>query len=242
LPLLLEVKGLKTGYPQKPLVDNLSFEINKPAFIAIIGHNGSGKTTFLKSLVNQHLYQGEIFVNGKEIKSIQNITSQGYITLLEQKNSVNFSIPVKDLLVMGRFRNKSFFQDYDQVDYSKVSEVLKTLNLSHLENQDFLNLSGGEQQLIWLAQIMIQETDIVLLDEPTQQLDVYNKKKVFALMQQWVKEKGRLVLCITHDITNLYDMEGYILNLALDQPKLQTISIASVKENLQILESSFNVA
>jgi len=137
---------------------------------------------------------------------------------------------------MGRFRKKTFFQNYDQDDYALASKALSELNLSQYANEDYLNLSGGEQQLAWLAQIMIQDTDIILLDEPTQSLDVHNKKKVFSLMQHWVQTHGKTVFCITHDIGNLFEMEGCILNLAVKEPKLERISPESVKNNLRILE------
>lgn len=239
---LLEIKGLRTGFPQKPLINNLSLKINEPAFIAVIGHNGCGKTTFFRSLVKQHPYEGEVYLNGMEVNSIPDLSSAGLITLLEQKNTVNFSIPVKDLVVMGRFRKKSFFQNYDAEDYKEVSNILTTLNLSHFAEEDYLKLSGGEQQLIWLAQVMIQDTQIILLDEPTQQLDVHNKKKVFSLMQNWVKEHQKTVLCITHDIGNLDDMEGYVLNLAVKDPFLQWISPETMDDNLTILERGMSAS
>lgn len=233
---VVEIKNLQVGFPHKPLVNNLNLKIDDPTFVAVIGHNGCGKTTFFRSLINQHSYQGEILIHKKELKSVQNLPATGLITLLEQKNNVNFSIPLKDLVVMGRFRKKNFFQNYGQEDYEIALKALSELNLSHYADEDYLNLSGGEQQLAWLAQIMLQDTDIILLDEPTQSLDVHNKKKVFSLMQHWVKANGKTVFCITHDIGNLYEMEGWILNLALNEPKLEKISSESVKKNWRILE------
>lgn len=204
--------------------------------MAIIGHNGCGKSTFFRSLINQNSFQGEIVLNGERIETIPNLSARGFITLLEQKNIVGFSVLVRDLILMGRFRFKSLFDEYTTGDLQLVDQALATLEISHLRDQDFLKLSGGEQQLVWLAQVMVQETDIVLLDEPTQQLDVYNRNKVFQLMQNWAYQKEKLILCITHDLNNLTDLHGYILNLSRPDAGLCSIDEKNVKEEIRFLE------
>jgi iron complex transport system ATP-binding protein len=236
----LEVRDLTAGFLQKPLINNLSFKLDRPSFIAIIGHNGCGKTTFFRSLLNKHPFKGEIYFDGQEIRTIPELSFTGLAAMLEQKNNVNFSLPVKDLMVMGRFRRKRFFENYDEADYTEVERILKTLDLSYVSSKDYLEISGGEQQLVWLGQVMLQDTKFILLDEPTQQLDVYNKKIIFKLMQQWVKEENKTVLCITHDLSNLLDMEGYILNLSAKELKLEKISEGTVKENIKWLEEKIN--
>ncbi|MBX9851180.1 MAG: ABC transporter ATP-binding protein [Cytophagaceae bacterium] len=232
----IEVRNLTLGFPLKPLLTNLTFDIKGPSFVGILGHNGCGKTTFFKSLVNQHPYQGQILIDGKEIKNIPDLSASGLITLLEQKNHVNFGIPVKDLVVMGCFRKKVFFENYNSADYKTADEILSALGISHLAEKDYLELSGGEQQIVWLAQVMMQDTQIVLLDEPTQQLDLYNKKKVFSLMQSWVSEYKKTVLCITHDVVNLMNVEGYVLNLSAENIRLEEINNAGLKKNIELLE------
>ena len=142
---------------------------------------------------------------------------------------------------MGLFRKKRFFENYDTADYARAAEVLEQLQLSHLIDHDFTTLSGGEQQLVWLAQLMLQDAEIILLDEPTQQLDVYYKNKVFSLLQDWVLTKGKTILCITHDLANLVPLQGYLLNLSKPEPVLEPISAEVVQENQAFLEAGRQV-
>jgi iron complex transport system ATP-binding protein len=83
---------------------------------------------------------------------------------------------------------------------------------------------------------LVQNAGVILLDEPTQQLDVYNRKKVFDLMAGWVQEDQKTVLCVTHDIHNLFDMRGYLLNLSSPAPALEEITGQTVSHHLALLE------
>jgi iron complex transport system ATP-binding protein len=237
----LVVKNLVAGYESRTLIRNLSFSIPAPTFIAIIGHNGAGKTTFFKTFQQKVAYQGQLLIQGHDLKTLPHATKQGTLSYLPQRNTVSFSIKVLDLVVMGLFRKKRFFEDYTSQDYDIAANVLAQLQLTHLQDHDFTTLSGGEQQLVWLAQLMLQDAGINLLDEPTQQLDVYYKNKVFKLLQSWVQENNKTVLCITHDLHNLVSMEGYLLNLSKPEPILEFISPETVSENQAFLEAGRQV-
>ena len=239
--MIVEVKNLVAGYGQRVLIRNLSFSIPSPAFVAIIGHNGAGKTTFFKTFQQKVPYQGQLLVQGHDLKHLSNPAEKGILSYLPQKNVINFPIKVHDLVVMGLFRKKRFFENYDATDYTRAAAVLEQLQLSHLIDHDFTTLSGGEQQLVWLAQLMLQDAEIILLDEPTQQLDVYYKKKVFNLLQDWAITKGKTILCITHDLSNLTSMQGLLLNLSKPEPVLEQISDEAVKENQAFLEAGRQV-
>src|SRR5690606_25335777 len=118
IKLILEVKDLVAGYEQM-LIRNLFFSIPEPAFVAIIGHNGCGKSTLFKTFINQIGYSGEISIQGRDLKTIANPAGQGVLAHLPQKNVVSFPVKVKDLVVMGAYRKKSFFQTYEEEDYKK---------------------------------------------------------------------------------------------------------------------------
>ncbi|WP_234462470.1 ABC transporter ATP-binding protein [Adhaeribacter terrigena] len=235
--MILEVKDLVAGYEQM-LIRNLFFSIPEPAFVAIIGHNGCGKSTLFKTFIHQIGYSGSISIMGRDLKKISNPAAQGILAHLPQKNVVSFPVKVKDLVVMGAYRKKSFFENYAPEDYETVAFLLEKLQISHLAERNFPDLSGGEQQMVWLAQLMLQDAQLCLLDEPTQQLDVYHKKKVFKLLASWVQENQKTVLCITHDLHNLHFMPGYLLNLSKPSPKLEVISAETVTENREFLESA----
>ncbi|PSR54414.1 ABC transporter ATP-binding protein [Adhaeribacter arboris] len=233
---MLEVKDLVAGYEQRVLIRNLFFSLRAPAFVAIVGHNGGGKTTFFKALTGQLPYQGHIHIQGMQVKDLPRRVMGSLLSYLPQKNSVSFPIPVRDLAVMGLIRKKRFLENYDANDYHQVDELLSELEIAHLAHQDFTQLSGGEQQLVWLAQLILQDTPICLLDEPTQQLDVYHKKHVFHLMTSWVTQQQKTVLCITHDLPNLIGHTGYLLNLSKPHPQLEILNSETLQENISFLE------
>jgi iron complex transport system ATP-binding protein len=235
--LIVEVINLVAGYEQRVLIRNLYFSVPDPAFVAIIGHNGAGKTTFFKAFQHKISYEGQILVQQKDLRNLRDATASGLLSYLPQKNIVSFPIKVLDLVVMGLFRKKHFFDNYSTEDYTLAATVLEELELTHLQEQDFTTLSGGEQQLVWLAQLVLQDASIILLDEPTQQLDVYYKKQVFQLLQQWVQQKGKTVFCITHDLHNLLPLQGYLLNLSKPSPSLEPISPETVLQNQAFLEA-----
>ncbi|WP_207434014.1 ABC transporter ATP-binding protein [Sabulibacter ruber] len=232
---VLEIKELVAGYDERVLIRNLSFLVPEPSFIAIIGHNGSGKSTFLKTLTGQVPYQGQILVQGQPLASRSGAIARS-LSYLPQKNNVAFPIKVRELVVMGLFRQKRLLEHYTSADYARAENMLHQLHMAHLSERSFTDLSGGEQQLVWLAQLMLQDAPIALLDEPTQQLDVYHKKRVFDLMTGWVREEQKTVLCITHDLLNLLPLQGYLLNISQPSPSLEKISPETVLAHQRFLE------
>jgi iron complex transport system ATP-binding protein len=222
---VLRVRNLQLSIAQKVLIKNLSFEIEQPAFVAVIGHNGSGKTSLFNAILNLLPYRGEIFLSSPA-------------AFLSQKNSLHFDIPALELAMMGTFGEKKFFDSYTREDLAKTTTTFQTLGILHLTNANVLTLSGGEQQLVWLAQLLLQNKEILLLDEPTQYLDIKNKKRVFDHLFSLVSNENKWVVCITHDLLNLYGAKGYLLNLSSPQPRLEIISEESLDKNLSFLERS----
>ena len=199
------------------LIDNLSFTLESPFFLGLIGNNGSGKTTFLQAILEQVSYEGEIHTSTKKI---------GYIA---QKHQLQFDIKVKDLVVMGAYNKKSVFDNYSKEDYLKVDILLTKVGLGHKKEKSYLQLSGGEQQLVWLAQQLMLEPELLLLDEPTANLDVQNKFIFFNIVKQIVGE-GTQVVCVTHDLFFLKKMNGYFLDFSTDKLKIENLSCFSIDE------------
>ena len=220
---MINVRDLQINIAQKILIKNLSFEIRKPAFIAIVGHNGSGKTSLFKTFLNLLPYKGEIFFASPP-------------ALLAQKNTIHFDIQACELAVMGKFKEKKFFENYTKSNFEEVETIFERLGIKSLFHSNVLEISGGELQLVWLAQLLLQNKEILLLDEPTQYLDVKNKKRVFDLLGSLVKDENKTILCITHDLLNLYTMEGFLLNLSAESPCLEILSKEVIDKTLLELE------
>lgn len=235
---MIEARHLSLGYSGKPLISDLSFNFSDPSFLAIVGLNGSGKSTLLKTLLNRHDFQGEIFLKGMSVKAIKSSLSE-IISILPQSSFLNFPVKVQDLVIMGRFRFKQFFESYNESDYHAVEKALQNCGILHLKNSDFTTLSGGEKQLVWLAQLLVQDSPIWLLDEPTQHLDLYNKKRFFLLLKEHLKNQKKTIFCVTHDLSYLHLFEGqYILNLSEKNPKVKPIHTGSLKAVIEFLEEN----
>ncbi|WP_246285119.1 ABC transporter ATP-binding protein [Hymenobacter lapidiphilus] len=234
---ILFIENLIAGYGRRVLLRNLCFTVPQPAFVAVIGHNGCGKTTLLRALTGQLLYEGIVTVNGQNLRTVRRPAAAGLLAHLPQRASVEFSLPVRELVVMGRFRHHRFLGAYSAADYALADAALARVGAAHLAERDFTLLSGGEQQLVWLAQLSLQDAALCLLDEPTQQLDVYYRRRVFGLLHEWVAQEGKTVLCITHDLDNLTQLPGYLLNLSRPVPQLQVLSPEVVAAERIYLES-----
>ncbi len=208
-----------------------------PTFVAVLGHNGAGKTTLFRVLTGQLPYQGSVRLGGpEELRTLRGPALARRLGYLPQRGSLDFGLAARELVVMGRYRHHGLFSTYGPADYARADAALAAVGATHLAGQDFRELSGGEQQLIWLAQLSLHDAPLYLLDEPTQQLDVYHRRRIFALLSEWVTIEGRTILCSTHDLDSLPGLPGFLLNLSRPHPKLLPLSAESVRAERRFLE------
>jgi iron complex transport system ATP-binding protein len=126
-------------------------------------------------------------------------------------------------------------ENFNTCDYQTAHKALDKTGMGTFVKSDYQELSGGEKQLVWLSQLLLQNSDIYLLDEPTQSLDLKNKKRVFGVIENEFIKKGKTVLCITHDLHYLYNMDGYLLNLSDKKPQLEKITKLSIDKAIEVL-------
>ena len=174
---LLEVKNISFAY----LPDNLD-----PAdFICILGPNGTGKTTLIKCLNGLHdIDSGEILLENQNIKSLSFKEISKYIGYIPQTHTPTFPFSVMDVVIMGRAPYISLTESPREKDIKIAENALKDLGIYRLRDKEYTNLSGGERQLVFLARILAQQPDILILDEPTSHLDFGNQIKFLQIIDK----------------------------------------------------------
>ena len=171
----------------------------KSGLWALVGRNGAGKSTFLNALSGVNLnFEGEILINETPQKLISSKKIAKNIAVVFSKTELFGSHSALDVLFLGRIPYQGLFSKVTIKDKEKVNEIIELLNLEALINKPFTVLSDGEKQLIMIGRALVQDTRIILLDEPTAFLDVVNRKKMISLLAKVSKDK--LIIFSTHNI------------------------------------------
>lgn len=196
-------KDLVIGYPgtETPVIDGETIKIEPGSVTALIGPNGSGKSTLLKTLAKQlEASAGSILVDGNDIHSLGPKEMARKLGLLSQESTSPNSLTVEDLIYHGRYPHRGFFEKVTKEDQTAVNRAMELAGVSHLRTRELGNLSGGQKQLAWIAMILAQETDILLLDEPTTFLDPHHQLEVMEIVEKLHDESDITVALVLHDI------------------------------------------
>ena len=195
---MLEIKNLSVSYGSRKILNNINISAEKGEFLGIIGPNGSGKTTLVKAITNVLKPEsGDITLNGRPIKQMSSTEIARHIAVVSQVISINFEFAVKDIVMMGRtpyIKGKECHEDFDIVE-----ESMKKTKTDFLKDRIVTQLSGGELQRVIIARALAQQTDILLLDEPTSHLDITNQIDILNLVKN-ESRKGQLVVAVVHDL------------------------------------------
>jgi iron complex transport system ATP-binding protein len=200
---MLTLKNVSAGYGKGDVVKNVSFDVPENSSLAIIGPNGCGKTTLLKTMVNLLPYSGSIEVDGKAVNKMKQKEISRKISLLSQNSAVYFSYSVYDTVMMGRYLhiNDGVFGVPSAADKECVVKCLEAVNLLAEKDEEITELSGGQLQRVFLARTLAQEPDIILLDEPTNHLDLKYQIELIQHLRQWSESGGHSVVGVMHDIS-----------------------------------------
>ena len=185
---LFEVKNISFDYDGEEIFSNISFSIEKGDVLCILGPNGTGKTTLIKCLNGLHeINSGEILINGKNIKKLSFKEISKHIGYIPQSHVPSFPFKVLDVVVMGRAPYLNLTDSPKKEDIEIALNSLKTLGIEYLRDKEYTNLSGGERQLVFLARVLCQQPDILILDEPTSHLDFGNQIKLLEIIDNLAK-------------------------------------------------------
>ncbi len=194
-------RNIVAGYDKKIIVNGIDVVIPSNEISVIIGANACGKSTLLKTLARLiKPVSGEIVLDGKQISSIGSKQLARSLGLLPQSPVVPEGIMVSDLVARGRFPYQTFLKGMDKKDYEAVEEALDIMGITELANRSVDELSGGQRQRVWIAMALAQQTDILLLDEPTTFLDIAYQIEILDLLTDLNRRRKTTIVMVLHDI------------------------------------------
>jgi iron complex transport system ATP-binding protein len=193
----IEVEGLSFSYEERPILEDVSFQVREGEFTVLLGRNGSGKSTLLRILAGMlHLKQGKVAVMGRDLRRLSAGERAHIIGFLPQHHRPVFPFAVEDVVLTGRASYVTLAPKKE--DEEKASRAIERVGMAHLKGRPFTELSGGEQQMVMIARVLAQEPEIIMLDEPTSHLDFINQAKLLGLVRELV-DGEMTVLAVLHD-------------------------------------------
>lgn len=197
----IEVKELEVGYVQQRVIKGMSLTLNEGEFCALLGPNGTGKSTLLKALIGElPVSGGKILLDSKPLPEWKQVEIAKRIALIAQEQVLQFDFTVEEYVLMGRYPYTDYWQTYTKEDQKIVSEMLNELNLAHFEKRIINQLSGGEKQRVSIARALIQDTPFLLMDESLSFLDINHQIEIMELLYRICKEKRKTILIVSHNI------------------------------------------
>ncbi|RLI81388.1 ABC transporter ATP-binding protein [Archaeoglobales archaeon] len=195
----IRIRGLEFSYSSIQALKDVTIDIYESEIVAVVGPNGSGKSTLLKCIDKILKPQkGVILINGKDVKDFSQIEIAKTVGYVPQSIKQFFPATVFEVVLMGRKPYLGW--RCSRKDLEKVFEVLKLLNIKNIAMRDFNELSGGQQQKVLIARALAQEPEVLLLDEPTANLDIKHQLEVMEIIRKIVKEKGITAIVAIHDL------------------------------------------
>ncbi|GKS10949.1 iron ABC transporter ATP-binding protein [Paenibacillus chitinolyticus] len=209
---MVEVKGVSKLYGSKHVVENVSVQIAKGKITSFIGPNGAGKSTLL-SMVSRLIDkdQGEVLIEGKEIGQWKSNDLAKKISILKQSNHINIRLTIRDLVGFGRFPYSQGRLTAEDKKY--IDEAIQYMDLGDIQDKYLDELSGGQRQRAYLAMVLAQDTEYILLDEPLNNLDMKHSVQIMKVLRRLVSELGKTIVIVIHDINFASCHSDYIVAL-----------------------------
>ncbi len=194
----LDVKDLSFSYDTKKVFSDVSFSVVSGEVLSLLGPNGTGKTTLFKAVLGLYkAEQGEILLDGNSIKDWSRNKIAHYIGYVPQHHTPPFPFKVTDVVLMGRTAHLKAYASPAKEDYQIALESMEILNILHLQDKIYTEISGGERQLVLIARALAQKPQMLIMDEPTSNLDFGNQIKVLQHIRQLAKS-GLAIIMSTH--------------------------------------------
>ena len=212
---ILDVKQLSVILGDTPVLSQIDVRIPRGSIVCIVGPNGAGKTTLLKCINHIHChYTGDIFIEGHSTRTLSHKTLArkiGYVPQVGTETPPPFT--VRDFMRLSRYPHHRVWHSIVAEEKTIIDDALIHACLQHMSDRLLSSLSGGERQKAFIAAALVQESDILLLDEPTSFLDYHHQTDIADILRNISRKQGRTVIMVTHDINWALQMADYILAL-----------------------------
>ncbi|WP_298500232.1 ABC transporter ATP-binding protein [uncultured Algibacter sp.] len=203
--IILKTEDLSIGYVTKKsktiVSSNINIELKKGELVGLIGANGIGKSTLLRSLTHvQNPIEGTIKINKKNISDYNPIDLAKVLSLVLTEQVASKNLSVFELIALGRQPYTNWVGNLSDEDINAINTAIKQTNISDLKNKKCFELSDGQLQKVMIARALAQDTDLIILDEPTTHLDMYHKAYILKLLQKLAKDTNKTILFSSHEI------------------------------------------
>ncbi|HIP39079.1 MAG TPA: ABC transporter ATP-binding protein [Desulfocapsa sulfexigens] len=198
---LFQLTSLSFSYRKNKVLDDVSLQLQSGKFYGLIGANGSGKSTLLELLMGTlSPVSGSIYYRNRIIGDYPRKELATKLALVPQHFSMDFEYRVRDVVFMGRHPHIPRFSSPSNHDREVVENAIETMDINHLQDRPVIALSGGELQRVVMARALAQETEVLILDEATSNLDIQHTIGIMRVMRERVNKKGLTVIAAIHDL------------------------------------------
>jgi iron complex transport system ATP-binding protein len=198
--VVVKVEDISAGYAKRPVLDKVSFHINKGEMVGLIGPNGAGKSTLLKTMRGfLPLRTGLVEINGRKVQEFTAHDFACQVGYLQQYVEITFGYTTKEIVLAGRYPHLKWWQKENANDWEIVRACMEYTGVWDLADKTMHAISGGQRQRVLLAKVLAQQTPILFLDEPTTGLDVFYQEEIFRLCQNMC-QVGKTVMMVVHEL------------------------------------------
>lgn len=229
---VLELLNLSIGY-DKVLVNSITTSLKQGEIALLIGKNGTGKTTLLKTLFNEvPPLKGKILINNDELTKN---TFYHHLSIVLSNASISSEMTVLDVLELGRFPYKKWYEKINQKEKKWINKIIEFTNLKPYKDFSISKLSDGNLQKTFIARALVQNTDFIVLDEPTTHLDIENKLMILDLLKTFAKEFNKGILFTSHDWQFAFSIADNLW--CIDNQQFISGNLEDVAKNKNLYES-----